>query len=61
MKSTKYSAVSMIIIKILQALTTHFRQVSITPKALYPSATELPSPAARLSSPETHGTSCLTA
>lgn len=61
MKSAKYSALSTIIIKILQALAIHFRQASITLKSLYPFASELPSPAACFSYPEAHGMSCLIA
>lgn len=59
MKSAKCSALSMIIIKILQALAKQFRQVSITSNSLYPFASEPPAPAACFSHPETHGVSCL--
>lgn len=61
MKSAKYSALSTIIIKLLQVLAIRFRQATITLKSLYPFASELPSPTACFSYPEAHGTSCLTA
>lgn len=61
MKSAKYSALSMIIVKILQALAKQFRQASIILKPLYPFALEPPSPTACFSHPETHGVSCLLA